>query len=227
MEDDFLSEADNESEGELHPLIEQDINPVTDDSGVCKTYEYSTSASSERVHEAEDFSRMPSVKTSHHSHNSSHTLRSNLEEPNNQAGHLERPGMIWPEQQLDMQVHLLQDSTSVTSVLTASASFKSRHENSNGFPEDNLDHDVSTDNRVVKRKNSNFVRIISKQMVGIYLSVWVQRGLRRHIQNLRVSTVGVGAMGYIGNKASAKLDLIFSHHSFCIHLYFMPKFSFH
>ncbi|XP_037473123.1 type I inositol polyphosphate 5-phosphatase 1-like isoform X2 [Triticum dicoccoides] len=174
MEDDFLSEADNGSEGELHPLIGQDINPVTNDSGVCKTYEYSTSASSERVHEGEDFSKM-------------------------------------------LPVHLLQNSTSVTSVktLTASASFKSRHENSNGFPEDNLDHDVSTDNRVVERKNSNFVRIISKQMVGIYLSVWVQRGLRRHIQNLRVSTVGVGAMGYIGNKGSISVSMSIYQTPFC------------
>ncbi|KAF6991375.1 hypothetical protein CFC21_008466 [Triticum aestivum] len=174
MEDDFLSEADNGSEGELHPLIGQDINPVTNDSGVCKTYEYSTSASSERVHEGEDFSKM-------------------------------------------LPVHLLQDSTSVTSVktLTASASFKSRHENSNGFPEDNLDHDVSIDNRVVERKNSNFVRIISKQMVGIYLSVWVQRGLRRHIQNLRVSTVGVGAMGYIGNKGSISVSMSIYQTPFC------------
>uniref|UniRef100_A0A452ZNW0 Inositol polyphosphate-related phosphatase domain-containing protein n=4 Tax=Aegilops tauschii subsp. strangulata TaxID=200361 RepID=A0A452ZNW0_AEGTS len=174
MEDGFLSEADNESEGELHPLIGQDINPVTNDSGVCKTYEYPTSASSERVHEGEDFRKM-------------------------------------------LPVHLLQDSTSVTSVktLAASASFKSRHENSNGFPEDNLDHDVSTDNRVVKRKNSNFVRIISKQMVGIYLSVWVQRGLRRHIHNLRVSTVGVGAMGYIGNKGSISVSMSIYQTPFC------------
>ncbi|KAM0894444.1 hypothetical protein ACQ4PT_024418 [Festuca glaucescens] len=34
MEDDLLSEADNESEGELHPLIEQDNNVATNDSGV-------------------------------------------------------------------------------------------------------------------------------------------------------------------------------------------------
>jgi hypothetical protein len=141
--EDFLSDADNESEGELHPLIEQDNTPATNDSGA----------------------------------------------------------------------HLLQDGASYT-LLT--------HDNSNGFPEDNLDHDVSTNHRVVKRKRPYFVRIVSKQMVGIYLSIWVRRGLRRHIRNLRVSTVGVGAMGYIGNKASTKVDLILFHHSFCICLYFMP-----
>ena len=37
-------------------------------------------------------------------------------------------------------------------------------------------------------------------MVGIFITVWVRRSLRKHIQNVKVSTVGVGAMGYIGNK---------------------------
>ena len=45
-----------------------------------------------------------------------------------------------------------------------------------------------------------YVRIGSKQMVGIYISVWVRKRLRRHINNLRVSPVGVGLMGYMGNK---------------------------
>ncbi|GAB4824912.1 hypothetical protein Ancab_007784, partial [Ancistrocladus abbreviatus] len=45
-----------------------------------------------------------------------------------------------------------------------------------------------------------YVRIVSKHMVGIYISVWVRRKLRRHINNLKVSPVGVGLMGYMGNK---------------------------
>lgn len=45
-----------------------------------------------------------------------------------------------------------------------------------------------------------YVRIVSKQMVGIYVSVWVRRRLRRHVNNLEVSPVGVGLMGYMGNK---------------------------
>ncbi|KAM0894446.1 hypothetical protein ACQ4PT_024419 [Festuca glaucescens] len=136
MEDDLLSEADNESEGELHPLIEQDNNVATNDSGV----------------------------------------------------------------------HLLQDGASFTSLT---------HDNSNGFPEGDLDHDASTDHRVVKRERPYFVRIISKQMVGIYLSIWVRRGLRKHIRNLRVSTVGVGAMGYIGNKGSISVSMSIYQTPFC------------
>ena len=52
------------------------------------------------------------------------------------------------------------------------------------------------------RKKLSFVRLISRQMVGVYLSIWVHRDLQRHIQNLKVSAVGVGIMGYMGNKVS-------------------------
>ncbi|CAN1235244.1 Type IV inositol polyphosphate 5-phosphatase 3 [Linum perenne] len=53
---------------------------------------------------------------------------------------------------------------------------------------------------LLKRKRSAYVRIVSKQMVGVFITVWVRRHLRKHIQNVKVSTVGVGVMGYIGNK---------------------------
>jgi hypothetical protein len=64
----------------------------------------------------------------------------------------------------------------------------------------------------VKRKRLQYVRVISKQMVGVFLSVWVRRSLQKHIQNLRVSIVGVGTRGFIGNKASAKfMSFIITH----------------
>jgi hypothetical protein len=50
------------------------------------------------------------------------------------------------------------------------------------------------------KHGANYVRIVSKQMVGIYVSVWVSRKLRRHVNNLEVSPVGVGLLGYMGNK---------------------------
>ncbi|KAK4369623.1 hypothetical protein RND71_013415 [Anisodus tanguticus] len=52
-----------------------------------------------------------------------------------------------------------------------------------------------------------YVRIVSKQMVGIYVSVWVRRRLRRHINNLQVSAVGIGLMGYMGNKGSVSVSM--------------------
>ncbi|KAE8791652.1 Type I inositol-1,4,5-trisphosphate 5-phosphatase 1 [Hordeum vulgare] len=68
---------------------------------------------------------------------------------------------------------------------------------------------------------SPFVRIVSKQMVGLFLTIWVRRGLRRCVQNIKVSTVGVGAMGYIGNKGSVSASMSITRPcsaSFCTHL---------
>lgn len=42
--------------------------------------------------------------------------------------------------------------------------------------------------------------ISSKQMVGLFLSVWARQELIPHIGHLRVSTVGRGIMGRLGNK---------------------------
>lgn len=42
----------------------------------------------------------------------------------------------------------------------------------------------------------------SKQMVGIFLCVWVRSELCPHVTNLKVSCVGRGIMGYLGNKVS-------------------------
>ncbi|PPR95125.1 hypothetical protein GOBAR_AA25543 [Gossypium barbadense] len=57
------------------------------------------------------------------------------------------------------------------------------------------------------RSTPNYIRIVSKQMVGIYISIWVTKRLRRHINNLKVSPVGVGLMGYMGNKGSVSVSM--------------------
>ncbi|XP_071722356.1 LOW QUALITY PROTEIN: type I inositol polyphosphate 5-phosphatase 2-like [Rutidosis leptorrhynchoides] len=57
------------------------------------------------------------------------------------------------------------------------------------------------------KSRPKYVRIVSKQMVGIYLSIWVRKRLRRHINSLKVSPVGVGLMGYMGNKGSVSVSM--------------------
>ncbi|CAA0838099.1 Type I inositol 1-4-5-trisphosphate 5-phosphatase 2 [Striga hermonthica] len=59
----------------------------------------------------------------------------------------------------------------------------------------------------IVQSHQSYVRIVSKQMVGIYVSVWVRRRLRRHINNLKVSPVGIGLMGYMGNKGSVSVSM--------------------
>ncbi|KAJ4822195.1 hypothetical protein Tsubulata_030311 [Turnera subulata] len=55
----------------------------------------------------------------------------------------------------------------------------------------------------------------SKQMVGIFLCVWVRTDLYKHISNLKVSCVGRGIMGYLGNKGSISVSMALHQTSFC------------
>lgn len=54
--------------------------------------------------------------------------------------------------------------------------------------------------------------IVSKQMVGIFLTVWARSELVPHIGHLRVCSVGRGIMGCLGNKVSSWI----MHYSECI-----------
>ncbi|MED6193907.1 hypothetical protein PIB30_023572 [Stylosanthes scabra] len=79
-----------------------------------------------------------------------------------------------------------------------------------------LPNEMDDDNGLGSMKwRPKYVRIVSKQMVGIYVSVWVQRKLRRHINNLKVSPVGVGLMGYMGNKGSVSVSMSLFHSRLC------------
>ncbi|KAK4281401.1 hypothetical protein QN277_012899 [Acacia crassicarpa] len=55
----------------------------------------------------------------------------------------------------------------------------------------------------------------SKQMVGIFLCVWVRSDLFSHLSNLKVSCVGRGIMGYLGNKGSISISMTLYQTSFC------------
>ncbi|KAK1285131.1 Type I inositol 1,4,5-trisphosphate 5-phosphatase CVP2 [Acorus calamus] len=55
----------------------------------------------------------------------------------------------------------------------------------------------------------------SKQMVGIFLCVWVRSELMCHVTDLRVSCVGRGIMGYMGNKGSISMSMTMRGTTFC------------
>ncbi|TKY52836.1 Type I inositol polyphosphate 5-phosphatase 8 [Spatholobus suberectus] len=55
----------------------------------------------------------------------------------------------------------------------------------------------------------------SKQMVGIFLCVWVRADLYKHVSNLKVSCVGRGIMGYLGNKGSISISMTLYDTTFC------------
>lgn len=64
--------------------------------------------------------------------------------------------------------------------------------------------------------HDDFQCIISKQMVGIFISVWTRRDLCPFIRNSSVSCIGCGIMGCLGNKVSPitnSTKLILNHKS--------------
>ncbi|OIV92113.1 hypothetical protein TanjilG_26971 [Lupinus angustifolius] len=55
----------------------------------------------------------------------------------------------------------------------------------------------------------------SKQMVGIFLCVWVRADIYKHVNNMKVSCVGRGIMGYLGNKGSISISMTLYNTTFC------------
>ncbi|KAJ9543025.1 hypothetical protein OSB04_022732 [Centaurea solstitialis] len=73
----------------------------------------------------------------------------------------------------------------------------------------------SMEERDKQTENSRYSLVVSKQMVGIYLTIWVKSDLRDNVRNMKVSCVGRGLMGYLGNKGSIAISMSFGETSFC------------
>ncbi|KAF8683479.1 hypothetical protein HU200_044386 [Digitaria exilis] len=58
--------------------------------------------------------------------------------------------------------------------------------------------------------------VVSKQMVGILLTVWVRADLRRFVRRASVSCVGCGVMGCLGNKGGVSVRFWLHDTSFCV-----------
>ncbi|CAA0830120.1 DNAse I-like superfamily protein [Striga hermonthica] len=137
----------------------------------------------------------------------------------------ERIGLSWPEPSLPLLAYHgfgIANSFKPSKSLKASKSLnryssfnsKASAENRMQFYLSQLsEHDLES--LIIRKRRPPYVRILSKQMVGIFITIWVRRSLRRHIHNLNVSTVGVGIMGYIGNKGSISVSMSIHQTLFC------------
>lgn len=113
-------------------------------------------------------------------------------------------GLIWPETSLDLET---------LDLLPTVDSMKTTKEDLEEFTETFSGPEVtSVMPRTIRTK---YVRIVSKQMVGLFVTVWVRQTLRNHIHNLKVSPVGVGLMGYMGNKGSISISMSIYQTSLC------------
>ncbi|BAU01967.1 hypothetical protein VIGAN_11135800 [Vigna angularis var. angularis] len=133
----------------------------------------------------------------------------------------ERIGLSWPEPPLHLlSQRVLDRPTSFKSLKSFKSSKSFKTYNSfksimDEIPGAGLIPEIDLEALIKRKRRSSYVRIVSKQMVGIFITVWVRRSLRKHIQNLKVSTVGVGVMGYIGNKGSISISMSIHQTLFC------------
>ncbi|GMI76095.1 hypothetical protein like AT3G63240 [Hibiscus trionum] len=66
-----------------------------------------------------------------------------------------------------------------------------------------------------QKRRSRYGLVASKQMVGIFLTVWVKTDIRDDVRNMKVSCVGRGLMGYLGNKGSISISMSLHQTTFC------------
>uniref|UniRef100_A0A6N2MUU5 Inositol polyphosphate-related phosphatase domain-containing protein n=1 Tax=Salix viminalis TaxID=40686 RepID=A0A6N2MUU5_SALVM len=76
-------------------------------------------------------------------------------------------------------------------------------------------YSASTEDGYGRPGYSRYCLVASKQMVGIFLTIWVKSELRDHVKNMKVSCVGRGLMGYLGNKGSISVSMSLHQTSFC------------
>ncbi|KAL6572253.1 Inositol polyphosphate phosphatase, catalytic domain ues [Orobanche minor] len=209
-------ESDSEVEGEIYPLNEES-NVFAEVKAGTVTGENLLCADNLTNSVEQEFKRQFSSQKMLHMFN---CLKPEDSEENTEALNTqytkqltkslsgrERIGLSWPEPPLHLlaqhgfdKPNSFKSSKSVKSFRTYN-SFKS-----NTITENRMRFDLASlaeidlESLINRKRRPPYVRIVSKQMVGIFITIWVHRCLRRHIQNLNVSTVGVGVMGYIGNK---------------------------
>lgn len=225
IEDEILLESDSDVEEEIYPLNEEsnvfeeikDARVVEDDS-VCADPSVSNgyNRNSSEQHLKRQFSspkildRLYCSRTGDSEENAEVIDTKYINKLTRTLSGTERIGLSWPEPPLNLIGQHVFDrhnsfksskSLKTSKSFRTYSSFKSTTINENRMRAELASlAELDLQSLINRKRRPAYVRIISKQMVGIFITIWVRRSLRKHIQNLKVSTVGVGIMGYIGNK---------------------------
>ena len=237
IEEEVGYENDSDSGVEIHPIDEEDVEEEEDselkhDGGVISevntlvdlksglpVVEINREFSSHNKLDRQVYLRSKSFEKRRNHDDSSKTGMKTL---NRMLSGQERIGLSWPEPPLNMlgpssvldRQPSIKTYTSLQTLKSFKAynSFKSVAGHNVGIsPEVLALASMDLKSLMERKRRPAYVRLVSKKMVGILLTIWVKRSMRKHIQNVRVSTVGVGIMGYIGNKVCKILHIIMLH----------------
>ncbi|KAJ3673593.1 hypothetical protein LUZ60_005585 [Juncus effusus] len=114
------------------------------------------------------------------------------------------------------------DSTNSPSTIHSPVSYGYYGNNNNNYSNSNYynnNNNAFYDNERESTSRSagqtRYSLVASKQMVGIFLMIWVRSDIRQDVRNLKVSCVGRGLMGYLGNKGSISISMTLHQTSFC------------
>ncbi|KAJ4874870.1 DNAse I-like superfamily protein [Raphanus sativus] len=239
IEGEVAYETDSDAGVEIHPIDEEEegslrvlkhdggvigeVNTFVDPSSGLPVVEINTQFSSSKKLERQVCLRSDSLEKRRKEE------EVDAAEPgiNRRLSGKERIGLSWPEPPLNMlgpscvlldRQPSLKTTKSLRTVKSfkAYSSFKSVAGHANGIPPEVLAlAEMDLKLLMERKRRPAYVRLVSKQMVGILLTIWVKRSLRKHIQNVRVSTVGVGIMGYIGNKGAVSVSMSINQTFFC------------
>ncbi|KAL2455975.1 DNAse I-like superfamily protein [Forsythia ovata] len=241
IEDEILLESDSDLEEEIYPLDEEPNNLHEIKDGVVGGDNFvdadalvsnkndilgiSVDHEQQQLYSPKRLNRLNCFRTDDSEENAEPPTTHYINKLTKTLSDTERIGLSWPELPLDLLAqHGLTRPNSFTSMRSFKASksfrtyssFKSNENSENRLRSDIASlAEVDLESLINRKRRPLYVRIVSKQMVGIFITIWVRRSLRRHIQNLNVSTVGVGVMGYIGNKGSISVSMSIYQTLFC------------
>ncbi|KAG0556610.1 hypothetical protein KC19_11G067000 [Ceratodon purpureus] len=86
------------------------------------------------------------------------------------------------------------------------------------MPDDDVTEEtplVNPSQSLTKHSCHQYSRVASKQMVGIFISVWVRSDLRRYVNNVKVCVVGCGILNFLRNKGAVSVSMSLHQTSFC------------
>ncbi|KAK9069695.1 hypothetical protein SSX86_011599 [Deinandra increscens subsp. villosa] len=236
IEDEVVLETDSEGEEEIHPFNEEssfdDLMDGPTPAG--QNGHLSTLLSMEDIGDSEKryssqktLDKVNSFSIQDYAGTSKENLQdlvaSNTKKLTRILSGTERIGLSWPEPPLDLLAQCVSPnplktvkSFKASKSFRTYASFKSYMNVDNRIiPEEVLIADLDLDSIMYRKRRPPYVRVVSKQMVGVFITIWVRRHLRKHIHNVHVSAVGVGVMGYIGNKGSISVSMSIYQTVFC------------
>ncbi|TKY51457.1 Type IV inositol polyphosphate 5-phosphatase 3 [Spatholobus suberectus] len=237
IEEEILLESDSDIGEEVHPFDEEHNvydggtdKPATDEEVLDTNLQASDAADiantgepvgndlQRQFSDQKRLSRLNCFRNENLSENTETSSAQQASKLSRMISSSDRIGLSWPEPPLHLlSQQTLDRPTSFKSIRSfrAAKSFRTCNSFKPTIDDIGLLAEIDLEALMKRKRRSSYVKIVSKQMVGIFITIWVRRSLRKHIKNLKVSTVGVGVMGYIGNKGSISISMSIYQTLFC------------